>query len=66
MGTVSLPGVERPVTFALDKSNKDLWVTDVSSKTVDELPYPKGGKILYQLTGFSEPIGVGVVPADKP
>jgi len=65
-GTVSLPGVKKPVSFALDKSNKHLWVTDVSSKTVDELPYPKGGKILYQFTGFSEPIGVGVTPADNP
>lgn len=64
-GTVSLPGVVRPVTFALDKSNKQLWVTDVSSKTVDELPYPRGGKILYQYSGFYEPIGVGVVPPEK-
>lgn len=65
-GTVKLTGVKKPVSFALDKSNKDLWVTDASSKTVDELPYPGGGKILYQFSGFSEPIGVGVVPADKP
>jgi hypothetical protein len=65
-GTVSLPGVKKPVTFALDKSNKHLWVTDVTSKTVDEIPYPGGGKILYQFSGFSEPIGVGVIPADRP
>jgi hypothetical protein len=58
--------VKKPVTFALNKSNKALWVTDVSSKTVDEVPYPTGGKVLYQYNGFSEPIGVGVVPADKP
>jgi hypothetical protein len=66
VGTVSLPGVERPVTFALNKSNTQLWVTDVTSNTVDELPYPAGGKILYQITGFSEPIGVGVAPPSKP
>lgn len=65
-GTVELPGVVKPVTFALDKSNKHLWVTDVSSKRVDELPYPKGGTILYQYGGFYEPIGVGVIPPDVP
>jgi hypothetical protein len=65
-GTVSLPGVTTPVSFALDKKNKHLWVTDASSKTVDELPYPKGGKILDQLSGFSEPGGVGVEPPSKP
>lgn len=61
-GTVTLTGVTTPVTFALDKKNKHLWVTDVTSQTVDELRYPKGGKILYQYTGFSEPIGVGIIP----
>lgn len=66
VGTVSLPGVTKPVTFALDRSNKHLWVTDVSSKTVDEFAYPRGGKILYQFTGFYQPIGVGVEPPDKP
>ena len=65
-GTVSLPGVAKPVSFAFDKSNKHLWVTDESSKTVDEIPYPAGGTILFQLGGFYEPIGVGVLPADKP
>ena len=62
----SLPGVAKPVTFALDKNNKRLWVTDVTSKTVDEVKYPSGGKILYQFTGFSEPTGVGVMPPSKP
>lgn len=66
VGTVSLTGVTTPVTFALDKKNKHLWVTDVSSKTVDEFAYPAGGKILYQIGGFYEPVGVGVVPPDKP
>lgn len=66
VGTVTLPGVVRPVAFALDKKNKHLWVTDVSSKTVDEFPYPKGGKILNQFSGFYEPIGIGVIPPDKP
>jgi hypothetical protein len=66
VGTVSLTGVTRPVTFALDQKNKHLWVTDVSSKTVDEFAYPSGGSILYQYGGFYEPIGVGVVPPDKP
>ncbi|MBV8530992.1 MAG: hypothetical protein JO104_06715 [Candidatus Eremiobacteraeota bacterium] len=66
VGTVSLSGVVKPVTFALDKSDTHLWVTDVSSKMVDEFPYPAGGEILDQLSGFSEPIGVGVVPSDKP
>ena len=65
-GTVSLPGVAKPVTFALDKNNKRLWVTDVTSKTVDEVKYPSGGKILYQFTGFSAPTGVGVMPPSKP
>jgi hypothetical protein len=65
-GTVSLPGVARPVTFALNKSNKDLWVTDVASKTVDEIPYPGGDKILYQISGFYEPVGGGVIPPGKP
>ncbi len=65
-GTVKLPGVTNPVSFAFNKSNKDLWVTDASSKTVDEIPYPAGGKILFQFSGFSDPIGVGVVPPDKP
>jgi hypothetical protein len=65
-GTVSLPGVAKPVTFALDKNNKRLWVTDVTSRTVDEVKYPSGGKILYQFTGFSEPTGVGVMPPSKP
>jgi hypothetical protein len=64
-GTVNLPGVVRPVTFAFNKNNKQLWVTDVTSKTVDELPYPGGDKILYQYTGFYQPIGVGVVPPEK-
>jgi len=66
IGTVSLPGVAKPVTFALDKTNKYLWVTDESAKTVDELPYPAGGEILYQYGGFYEPVGVGVIPPDSP
>jgi hypothetical protein len=66
VGTVSLSGVTTPVTFALDKKNQHLWVTDVSSKTVDEFAYPGGGGILQQLGGFYEPVGVGVVPPDKP
>lgn len=66
VGTVNLTGVTRPVTFALDKSNKHLWVADVSSQTVDEVLYPSGGSNLYQISGFYEPIGVGVIPADSP
>jgi hypothetical protein len=64
--TVKLPYVARPVTFALDQSNTNLWVTDVYSRVVDEIAYPGGGQILYQFRGFYEPIGVGVVPPDRP
>jgi hypothetical protein len=66
VGTVSLPNVARPVTFALDKTNTHLWVTDLYSRVVDEIAYPGGGQILYQFSGFYEPIGVGVVPPDRP
>lgn len=65
VGTVSLNGVTTPVTFAFDKQNKHVWVTDLSSKTVDEFAYPSGGSILDQFGGFYEPVGVGVVPPEK-
>jgi len=65
VATVNLTGVATPVTFALDKTNKHLWVTDLSSKTVDEFAYPAGGSILAQFGGFYEPVGVGVVPPEK-
>ena len=66
VGTVTLPGVVKPVTFALDKKNKHLWLTDVTSQTVERSPLSTGGKIQYQFSGFSEPIGIGVIPPAKP
>ncbi|MGB8910051.1 MAG: hypothetical protein WCC84_14995 [Candidatus Cybelea sp.] len=66
IGTVTLPGVEDPVSFALNKKNKELWVTDAGSGKVDEVPYPAGGSIIATLSGFTEPIGVGVIPPDNP
>jgi hypothetical protein len=65
-GTVKMSGVTTPLTFAFDKKNKRVWLTDVTSQTVDELRYPKGGKILYQYSGFSEPIGVAIIPPAAP
>ena len=66
VGTVALTGVTAPVTFAFDKKNKHVWVTDAATKTVDELHYPTGGTILYQYEGFYEPTGVGVIPPAAP
>jgi hypothetical protein len=65
-GTVKFTGVTTPVTFAFDKKNKRIWLTDAASETVDELRYPGGGKILYRYEGFSEPIGVAIIPPAAP
>lgn len=65
-GTVNMKGVTTPVTFAFDKRNKHVWLSDAASKTVDELRYPAGGKIINRYDGFSEPIGVGIIPPAKP
>ncbi|MGA8097731.1 MAG: hypothetical protein WB810_03625 [Candidatus Cybelea sp.] len=66
VGTVALPGVVDPASFALNKRNNDLWVADAASGKVDEVRYPAGGSIIATLGGFSQPIGVGVIPPDNP
>lgn len=66
VGTVTLGGTEDPVTFALAKNNKSLWVADADTGTFDEYSYPNGGEPFDVLGGFTEPIGVGVAPASPP
>lgn len=66
VGTVALTGVSDPVTFALDKKNRYLWVTDAGTGAVDQFRYPAGGRIVQSFTGFEQPIGVALIPPDNP
>jgi hypothetical protein len=66
VGTVKLSGVTKPISFAFDKKNNRVWLTDSGTKTADEFKYPKGGKSIYQYPGFSEPVGIAVIPPAAP
>jgi hypothetical protein len=66
VGTVTLSGAVDPVTFAFDARDAHIWVADAQTGSVNKYRYPAGKGILASLTGFTTPVGVGVVPADKP
>jgi hypothetical protein len=61
IGSIQFASVD-PVTFALNKSDTDMWVADAGQASLDEFAYPAGGASVYSISGFSVPIGVVAVP----
>ena len=66
IATTPVTGSSDPVTVALTSNNKDLWTADAGLGQSNEFAYPKGGSILKSITVGGLPIGVALVPADKP
>jgi DNA-binding beta-propeller fold protein YncE len=66
IATTVLTGSSDPVTFAFTKSNKDLWGADAGTTGVAEFAYPAGGSPVKSFSEGGEPIGVALVPAEKP
>jgi DNA-binding beta-propeller fold protein YncE len=61
LGSIQFGGVD-PVTFALNKSDNDMWVADAGQESLEEFAYPAGGDPIYSLPGLSLPVGVVAVP----
>jgi hypothetical protein len=66
IATTVLTGSSDSVTFAFTKSNKDLWIADAGSTGVAEFAYPAGGNPVKSFYEGGEPIGIALVPAEKP
>jgi NHL repeat-containing protein len=64
--TTPITGSSDPVTFAFTSTDKDLWTADAGLAAADEFAYPAGGSDVMSIAVGGEPIGVAVVPAQKP
>jgi hypothetical protein len=63
---VTLGDAVKPISLALNQANTLVWVTDTSAGKVEAYRYPKGGRAVTVLTGFSTAFGVGILPASEP
>ncbi len=66
INTTGLTGSGDAVTFAFTSNNKDLWTGDAVNAESLEFAYPAGGSAVKTISVGGEPIGVAIVPAEKP
>lgn len=64
--TTSLSGASDPVTFAYNVTNKDVWTADAGLASANEYKFPAGGSSIASITGFTQPIGVTLLPSQQP
>jgi hypothetical protein len=58
--TTDFSGASDPVTIGLNKKNSVIFTADAGNAYAGVYNFPAGGSPTFTITGFSEPIGVGV------